>query len=224
VQINANTYDDHDLGAIMDDKMDDNDYYATLGVDPSSPPEEVARAYRHLARQYHPDVNPGNADAEKRFKEINEAYRVLSDPEKRAQYDLEYANSYWVSGSVATGASQAEQSAPAEAAVFARQVDIEWAGEDLHTLLEQVASDFASELRGALREFGAELDSISRNAPAAPPDRLGRPGFRPPPYNGRPPRAGRPPYNGRPPRNGKPPREKRAPKQGQASEDTTNPS
>jgi len=63
------------------------DYYEVLGVNRSDDQEEIKRAYRRLARQYHPDVNPGNKEAEERFKEINEAYEVLSDAEKRARYD-----------------------------------------------------------------------------------------------------------------------------------------
>jgi len=63
------------------------DYYDVLGVSRGASPEEVKRAYRRLARQHHPDVNPGDAEAEKRFKEVVEAYEVLSDPERRAQYD-----------------------------------------------------------------------------------------------------------------------------------------
>jgi DnaJ-class molecular chaperone len=63
------------------------DYYATLGVQPTATPKEIRAAYRKLARQHHPDVNPGNPEAEQRFKEINEAHEVLSDPEKRKQYD-----------------------------------------------------------------------------------------------------------------------------------------
>ncbi|BDG17259.1 J domain-containing protein [Thermus brockianus] len=63
------------------------DYYAILGVSREATQEEIKRAYRKLALQYHPDRNPGDKAAEERFKEINEAYAVLSDPEKRAQYD-----------------------------------------------------------------------------------------------------------------------------------------
>ncbi len=63
------------------------DYYKVLGIDRKATAAEIKKAYRKLARKYHPDVNPGNPDAEARFKEIQEAYRVLSDEEKRKQYD-----------------------------------------------------------------------------------------------------------------------------------------
>jgi len=63
------------------------DYYSILGVSSSSTPEEIKKAYRKLALQYHPDRNPGNPQAEEQFKLVSEAYAVLMDPSKRAQYD-----------------------------------------------------------------------------------------------------------------------------------------
>ncbi len=67
--------------------MDYKDYYKILGVAKNASGEDVKRAYRKLAMKYHPDRNPGDKSAENQFKEINEAYEVLSDPKKRARYD-----------------------------------------------------------------------------------------------------------------------------------------
>lgn len=67
--------------------MAERDYYKILGIDRSASQEEIRRAYRKLARQYHPDINPGHKEAEEKFKEISAAYEVLGDPEKRKLYD-----------------------------------------------------------------------------------------------------------------------------------------
>src|ERR1051325_5694475 len=67
--------------------MAKEDFYKVLGVDRKAKPEEIKKAYRRLARKYHPDVNPGDKAAEERFKLVTEAHDVLSDPKKRAVYD-----------------------------------------------------------------------------------------------------------------------------------------
>lgn len=67
--------------------MDYKDYYQTLGLSRGASADEIRKAYRKLAMQYHPDRNPGDKGSEERFKEINEAYQVLNDPQKRAHYD-----------------------------------------------------------------------------------------------------------------------------------------
>jgi curved DNA-binding protein len=72
------------------------DYYEVLGVARNAKADEIKKAYRKLARKHHPDVNPDNRESEETFKELNEAYEVLSDPEKRAKYDELGAN--WKAG------------------------------------------------------------------------------------------------------------------------------
>lgn len=72
---------------------DFKDYYSILGISKTASQEEIKQAFRKLARKYHPDVNPGNQQAEAKFKEVNEAYEVLSDPDKRKKYD-QYGQ-YW---------------------------------------------------------------------------------------------------------------------------------
>ena len=69
------------------------DYFKVLGVDRGADNDAIKRAFRKLARQHHPDVNPGDAGAEAKLKEVSEAYEVLSDPDKRARY--EQLGQYW---------------------------------------------------------------------------------------------------------------------------------
>lgn len=76
--------------------MEYRDYYKVLGIERNASADDIRRAYRKLAMQHHPDRNPGSKEAEDKFKEINEAYQVLSDPQKRARYDqLGSAYSNW---------------------------------------------------------------------------------------------------------------------------------
>lgn len=84
--------------------MEYKDYYKILGVARGASADEIKQAFRKLARKYHPDVNPGDKRAEAKFKEINEAYEVLSDPQKRSQYDLLGSNwQKFASGASRTG-------------------------------------------------------------------------------------------------------------------------
>jgi curved DNA-binding protein len=80
----------------MSTATDFKDYYAILGVSKTATAAEIKQAYRKLARKYHPDVNPGDATAEEKFKVLNEANEVLSDPETRAKYDQ--FGQYWQQG------------------------------------------------------------------------------------------------------------------------------
>ena len=83
--------------------MEKRDYYDVLGVSKSATADEIKKAYRKLARQYHPDVNKDNPDAAEKFKECSEAYSVLSDEKKRAQYD-QFGHAAFVGAAGAGGA------------------------------------------------------------------------------------------------------------------------
>ena len=78
------------------------DYYEVLGVAKDADEATLKKAYRKVAKKYHPDMNPGDAEAEKKFKEASEAYAVLSDPEKRRQYD-QYGHAAFEGGAGGAG-------------------------------------------------------------------------------------------------------------------------
>src|ERR1700682_1266413 len=80
-----------------------NDYYETLKVDRKASQDDIRKAYRRLARKYHPDLNPGDKGAEDRFKKLQEAYDVLSEPKKRQMYDQQ---GFYSDSGFAAGASQ----------------------------------------------------------------------------------------------------------------------
>ena len=81
---------------------DKRDYYEVLGVDKSADDATLKKAYRKLAKKYHPDVNPGDKEAEAKFKEIKEAYEILTDAQKRAAYD-QYGHAAFEQGGMGGG-------------------------------------------------------------------------------------------------------------------------
>lgn len=130
--------------------MDYKDYYKILGVDRSASEEEIKRVYRKLAKEYHPDHNPGNKAAEEKFKEINEAYQVLSDREKRERYNQlgEAYTRYQRTGGGQGGFNwDSWRSAP--------QGGVQFDVGDLNELFGGGFSDFFNQIFGGMRGGGA---------------------------------------------------------------------
>ncbi len=116
------------------------DYYAVLGVDRRASEDDIKKAYRKLARKYHPDLNPNDKEANRRFQQLNEANEVLSDPEKRKKYDAHGEN--W---------KQAEQFSQAQQQPGADQ----WSGQRFGEFGEDRFSDFFESLFGTRSPGGA---------------------------------------------------------------------
>src|SRR5512146_971400 len=145
--------------------MEYKDYYKVLGVERSASADDVRKAYRKLAMQYHPDRNPGDKQAEERFKDINEAYQVLSDTQKRARYDqLGSAYSGWQQGGGSPGDFDWSQWFSGQpGAGGGTRVDYG----DLNDLFGQdVVSDFFRSLFGGGGMGGARTSTRSRQRPA----------------------------------------------------------
>jgi curved DNA-binding protein len=149
--------------------MDFKDYYEILGVSPDAEKKVIKQTYRHLARKYHPDLNPGNKEAEEKFKTINEAYQVLSDTEKRKKYDeLRAQYQHWQQ----TGGSQQDFDYQNWSARPGQSARVQYANpEDLEDLFggESPYSEFFNDIFGQVRGRGKRS---SRGA--APRPRRGR--------------------------------------------------
>jgi len=159
--------------------MDFKDYYKTLGVAPEADAKAIRQAFRQLARKVHPDVNPGNKDAEEKFKTINEAYQVLSDVEQRKKYDelraqyqqwrqtggrqqdFDWQN--WTATRAGTGTTSPRAGSQPD-----QGARVQYANpEDLEDLFGNVSpySDFFTNIFGQARGGGK---SRGRGAPASP--------------------------------------------------------
>jgi DnaJ-class molecular chaperone len=121
--------------------MAGKDYYAILGVDKKATAKEIKQAYRKLARKYHPDVNPGDQSSEAKFKEINEAHEVLSDPEKRKKYDQYGDNWQYADQFAQAGREQGPWSYSPGGATFEYS---DLGGEGLGSIFDSILGGFGS--------------------------------------------------------------------------------
>ena len=145
--------------------MDFKDYYGILGVPPDAEKKAIQQTYRKLARKYHPDVNPGNKEAEEKFKTINEAYQVLSDADQRKKYDaLRVQYQRWQQ----TGGRQQDFDWQNWSAQPGKGVHVQYANpEDPEDLFGSAApySDFFTDIFGQARGRGR---GRSQGAPPSP--------------------------------------------------------
>ncbi len=143
--------------------MEYKDYYRTLGVERNASEQDIKKAYRKLAMKYHPDRNPGNKEAEEKFKEINEAYEVLSDKEKRARYDqLGDSYSRWQqAGGSPGGFNWSDWTTQGQRGNY-QQVNVE----DLEDLFGGGFSDFFSQIFGGMGQ--TQSRTRTRREPARP--------------------------------------------------------
>lgn len=140
--------------------MEYQDYYKTLGVERSADADEIKKTYRKLAMQYHPDKNPGDKEAEEKFKQINEAYQVLSDVDKRAHYDqLGSAYHTWEKGGGRGGFEWEDWSRGAPGGM-----NVEFEG-DLGDLFGGGFSDFFGQMFGGMGGFSPGGQRQTRGRP-----------------------------------------------------------
>ncbi len=135
----------------MHPQMNYTDYYATLGLDKTADESQIRKGYRNLAKQYHPDTHPGDQQAEKKFKEINEAYEVLSDKQKRSRYDQLGAdwNQYGDLGDIFSGFGAQEGSSRGHRVEFGSQMfDLNFS-DFFETFFGDQANEFWDERSGS---------------------------------------------------------------------------
>lgn len=154
--------------------MDFKDYYATLGVPKSASEKDVKQAYRRLARKFHPDVNPGDQSAEARFKEINEAYEVLGDREKRKKYDELGANWRLYEQARQSGAPSGAAGAP-----FGNQWTWNTGGGGFRPMSEDEVSEIFGEADSPFSDFFRTFFGGGPAGGAGRRRRTGRAGTRP---------------------------------------------
>ncbi len=140
--------------------MEYHDYYKILGVERNANESDIKKAYRKLAMKYHPDRNPGDKSAEERFKEINEAYQVLSDPSKRSRYDqLGESYSQWERSGAPGGFDWSRWTSQAP---VGGNVRVEFG--DLEDLFGGGFSDFFSAIFGGMGQPATQARRRTRNA------------------------------------------------------------